>query len=233
MQPRGSFGGVVQRRRAPIHSAVRAMIELGTISLFVAAVMVLLMSPGPNMAFVIAHGVAHGWRGGVAAALGIGAADVVLTAVTVAGITPVIAQWPPAFDLIRFAGAIYLLWLAAKALQLPSELAMQTATQRSLSSVALRAMLNSLLNPKALLFFMVFLPQFVDPGHGMVAQQLLLLGGTLTIVSVTFHAALGSAGATVAKLMAGKGNAGRWPARGVALVMLLLAIRLMVMQEPS
>ncbi|MGT2490244.1 LysE family translocator [Cupriavidus basilensis] len=96
------------------------MIELATLSVFAAAVMVLLLSPGPNMAFVI--GARHHLRTRrrhPAAALGIAAADLVLTVLTATGITAVIAAWPPAFDLIRYAGALYLLWMACKALRRP------------------------------------------------------------------------------------------------------------------
>lgn len=93
------------------------MISLVTLGVFSGAVLLLLLSPGPNMAFVISQGVTHGWRGGVASALGIGVADLLLTALTAMGVTALVASWPPAFDLIRCAGVIYLLWLAFKTLQ--------------------------------------------------------------------------------------------------------------------
>lgn len=209
------------------------MIETTTLSVFAAAVLVLLMSPGPNMAFVVAHGVSHGWRGGVAAAVGIGAADLALTALTAAGVTAVVTQWPPAFDLIRLAGALYLLWMAWGALRSPGLLRNRPAERGSLASVALRAMLNSLFNPKALLFFMVFLPQFVDADRGGVAQQLLALGGVLTAIAVVFHAALGALGGAVHRLMPHNPVAARWRSRGMALVLLLLAVRLALLSKPA
>jgi threonine/homoserine/homoserine lactone efflux protein len=201
------------------------MIEPTTLLMFAGAVLLLLMSPGPNMAFVVAHGMSHGWRGGVAAALGIGAADLVLTGLTAAGVTTVVAQWPPALDLIRGAGVCYLLWLAWKALTRPGVLQRQAATQHSLVSIGRRAMLNSLLNPKALLFFMVFLPQFVE-AEGGVAQQLMVLGAVLTTISVAFHATLGALGGIVNRLATGDRRANRWPSRLLAAVLTLLAIRL-------
>lgn len=92
------------------------MIDLTSLWIFVGAVVLLLLSPGPNMAFVISHGVSYGWRGGVAAGLGIGLADLLLTALTATGITTLVASWPPSFELIRYAGVLYLLWLAFKTL---------------------------------------------------------------------------------------------------------------------
>ena len=155
------------------------MISLVTLGVFSGAVLLLLLSPGPNMAFVISQGVAHGWRGGIAAALGIGVADLLLTALTAMGVTAVVASWPPAFDLIRCAGVIYLLWLVFKTLQKRPSLGAAHVGSVALSRVFLQAMFNSLLNPKALLFFMVFLPQFVRPEAGPIALQLLVLGGVL------------------------------------------------------
>lgn len=76
------------------------------------AVFTLFMSPGPNMAFVLPHGMAHGPGGGIAAALGIASVDPVLTVLTTTGFTAGVAAWPPSFDLLRYLDAIDLLWLA-------------------------------------------------------------------------------------------------------------------------
>ncbi len=218
------------------------IIDLATLSLFSAAAGLLLLSPGPNMAFVVAHGVSHGWRGGVAAALGIAVADLVLTAltaagvtaagVTAAGVTAAVAGWPPAFDLIRWAGVGYLLWMAWGALRRPGFLQAGQLGTGSLASVAVRAMWNSLFNPKALLFFMVFLPQFVDTGKGRVAEQLLVLGFVLAAIAAVFHAALGALGGAVHRLVPSHPRAARWRGRGMALVLSLLAARLALMSRP-
>lgn len=209
------------------------VMEPASLGLFAAAVLLLLMSPGPNMAFVIAHGVGYGWRGSVAASLGIGLADLALTALTALGITAVVAQGPLAFDLIRLAGVLYLLWMACKAWRNPSVLTTQAGSQRALFSVTLRSMLNSLLNPKALLFFMVFLPQFVDPGKGGVARQLLVLGLVLTVIATVFHALLGAAGGTVRRFLSRHPKAATLQSRGLAAVLVLLALRLVLTSRPA
>jgi threonine/homoserine/homoserine lactone efflux protein len=209
------------------------MVELSTLLLFAGAVLLLLMSPGPNMAFVIAHGASYGWRGGVVAALGIGAADLVLTALTAAGLTAAIAQWPPSFDLIRWAGAFYLLWMAWKAIRVRAGLPLHSTIQASLMSVFIRAMLNSLLNPKALLFFMVFLPQFVVRGSSPVAQQILMLGLVLTLIATFFHVALGLVGGIIRGYASHKGESAKWQSRGLAFVLVLLAVRLAFTSRPA
>ncbi|WP_317204958.1 LysE family translocator [Janthinobacterium sp.] len=208
------------------------MISLNTLSMFSLAVTMLLLSPGPNMAFVMAQGASHGARGGVVAALGIGAADVALTLLTAGGVTAVVAAWPPAFDLLRWAGVAYLLYLARKALQPPAAGGAAPAPQRALAAVFVRSMLNSLLNPKALLFFMVFLPQFVDFGAGAVARQLLILGAVLTLISTVFHALLGGIGGAALRRLGRHALAARLRPYALAGLLLLLALRLVLMQRP-
>ena len=167
-------------------------VDVTTFLLFSSAVLVLLASPGPNMAFIVAHGMAFGPRGGVAAAAGIGCADLVMTLLTALGITAVIAAWPPSFDVLRYAGTAYLLYIAVKALQPASHSSGQArAAEGSLLEIFVKAMGGSLINPKPMLFFMVFLPQFVNPQRGSVASQLMVLGLTLAVLAFVFHAVLG------------------------------------------
>ena len=169
-----------------------AAVDSATLWLFAAAVLVLLVSPGPNMAFILAHGMAFGPRGGVAAAAGIGCADLVMTLLTALGVTAVVAAWPPSFDLLRYAGTAYLLYIAVKALQPASHSSGQPrAAEVCVLKVFVKAMCGSLINPKPMLFFMVFLPQFVNPQRGSVASQLMVLGLTLAVLAFVFHAVLG------------------------------------------
>lgn len=208
------------------------MMDLATLTMFVGAVLLLLLAPGPNMAFVISHGVAYGWRGGVASGLGIGAADVLLTLLTATGVTAVVAGWPPAFDLIRYAGVVYLLWLAYQALRARRPSPLAAVARVPLHSVFARALLNSLLNPKALLFFMVFLPQFVRPEHGAIAGQLLVLGLVLTVISGVFHTLLGVFGSALSRGFSGASTWARLQPWLLAAVLLLLALRLALMARP-
>lgn len=209
------------------------MVAFSTLSMFAIAVTMLLLSPGPNMAFVLAQGATQGARGGVAAALGIGAADIVLTVLTATGVTAVINAWPPAFDVIRYVGVLYLLHMAYQALRQRARADGAVAARISLGTVFRRSMLNSLLNPKALLFFMVFLPQFVDLSKGSVTQQLMILGGVLTLISIVFHALLGSL-ANVARRFVGRHpRAGQLQPYALASLLLLLALRLVLMQRPA
>ncbi len=200
------------------------MIDLHELALFIGAVLMLMISPGPNMAFVVAHGVSCGWRGGVAAAVGITAADLVLTALTAAGIGGLVASWPLALEVIRVIGVGYLLWMAWQAWNRPSGLLQLDARHKSLRAIARRAAVNSLFNPKALLFFVMFLPQFADAHRGPIAMQLMALGLVLSLVALLFHALLGTVGGALAGLLGSMPSI--WPSRMLALILAGLAAKL-------
>ncbi len=209
------------------------MIETSTLLTFSFAVLMLFLSPGPNMFFVLSHGIAHGSSGGLAAALGIVAADLVLTFLTATGVTALIAALPASFDVLRLAGAMYLLWLAWQSLVSSGQPKIGLANNIPKLEIFRRAMLNSLLNPKALLFFMLFLPQFANAKNGNVGWQLLILGLVLTFISLFFHSALGVFSGSVGQLFTRYPKAAKIQSWFLAGVMIFLAIRLLLLERPQ
>ncbi|QOF79225.1 LysE family translocator [Variovorax sp. 38R] len=210
------------------------MIGLATLSLFLLAVLALFLSPGPNMAFVMSHGVAHGPRGGFAAAVGISAADLVHTLFAATGVTALVAAWPPAFDVLRYAGALYLVWLAVQALRSDGGFRPGTQAQPAgFGRIVRMALLNNLVNPKALLFFMVFLPQFVDPTHGSVPLQLVQLGVVLSLAALAFNTLLGACSGQVGRWLQQRPGAEKFQRGLLAAVMLGLAVRLLFLDRPA
>ncbi|MGO4396154.1 LysE family translocator [Variovorax sp. M-6] len=209
------------------------MIDSHTLLLFLLAVLALFLSPGPNMAFVLSHGVALGPRAGFAAGLGIAAADLVHTLCAATGITALVAAWPPSFDLLRYAGALYLLWLAWQALRSGDTRQQARADATNFARVVRMAWLNNLVNPKALLFFMVFLPQFVTPSRGNVPLQLLLLGITLSLAGLVFNTVLGACSGQIGRWLQRRRGAAGFQRGLLAAVMLGLALRLLLIDRPS
>ena len=210
------------------------MIDLATFLLFLLAVLTLFLSPGPNMAFVMSHGMAYGPRGGLAAAIGIGGADVVLTALTATGVTAMVFAWSASFDVLRVAGAAYLMWLAIKTLRSPATALTSLKGNANLAfhTIAKNAMLGSLLNPKALLFFMVFLPQFVNPANGHVALQLVILGLVLSAASVVFNTLLGAFSGRLGTLVQRYPRAASFQKWLLGSVLAALAVRVFLTERP-
>lgn len=196
-----------------------------TFLLFVGAVLILMISPGPNMAFVLTSGAAHGWRGGVAAAVGIGVVDLVFTLVCAFGLAGLLAAYPAAFDAVRWAGAAYLIYLAVNCLRSARENPTISAAARDEPSrwaIFARGLASNIANPKAILFFLVFIPQFIDAARGPVFVQFVLLGVALAAISTVFHSSLGAVGAVGAAL------AGPSPKRKRGLQMLQAAVFLLI-----
>ena len=210
------------------------MIDLATFLLFLLAVLTLFLSPGPNMAFVMSHGMAYGPRGGLAAAIGIGSADVVLTALTATGVTAMVFAWSASFDVLRVAGAAYLMWLAIKTLLSPANpLAPGSSTANlTFHSIVKNSMLGSLLNPKALLFFTVFLPQFVNPAEGSIALQLVTLGLVLSAVLVVLNTLLGAFSGRLGTLVQRHPRAIGFQKWLLGSVLAALAVRMFLTERP-
>ena len=146
-------------------------------ALFMAAVLALNLTPGPDMLFCFANGVSQGRVVGAVAALGIGAGTLVHTAAAALGLAGLLLASPLAFDIVRYAGAAYLVWLAWKTLRAaPLGASGAALAPRSLWRVFAQGAVTNVLNPKVALFFLAFLPQFVDPNAGPVALQVFVLG---------------------------------------------------------
>jgi len=168
-----------------------------TIALFMAAALALNLTPGPDMMYVAARGVADGRRAGVVAALGIGAGTLVHIAALALGLAALLAAVPLAYDALRIAGALYLVVIGLQLLlRRPRADRGQRQAQAlaPLGTVFAQAVLTNVFNPKVALFFLAFLPQFVDQAAGPALAQIVLLGllfdvqGTVVNVAVALLA---------------------------------------------
>lgn len=163
---------------------------------FVVAGLALNIVPGADMTFIVASAARGGRRDGVIASLGVGAGALVHILAAVAGLSAILASSQALFDLIRYAGAAYLLWLAFTLLRNgASASGNRPGPPRSGWRLFRAAILVNVLNPKIALFFLAFLPQFVDPHAALPALQILCLGlwfdfaGTIVNIMVALAAA--------------------------------------------
>jgi threonine/homoserine/homoserine lactone efflux protein len=171
------------------------MPTLENLLLFLGASLALNLTPGPDMLYVVARGSSEGRAAGVVSALGITAGSLVHLAALTLGLSALLEQVPVAYDAVRLGGAAYLIWLGVRALWRPSALGtVGERDQAPLGRIFRQGIVTNVLNPKVALFFLAFLPQFVDPGRGSVVGQLLFLGllfntsGTLVNLAVAVTA---------------------------------------------
>jgi len=151
---------------------------------FVAACVILIVIPGPNVALIVANSVAHGARYGLITVAGTSSAVVVHLALTVLGATAVLSFLAASFDWLRWLGVAYLVWLGISAWRAPVvDLAKVGPQARSARLIFGRGFLVGLTNPKTLLFYGAFFPQFIVAGPN-AADQFLLLAVTFLVIAV-------------------------------------------------
>ena len=160
---------------------------------FLSAALIVQLVPGPGMLFILANGIAGGPRAGVAAACGAATGMIFHTFAAALGLAALFAHAPSAYDALRIVGAAYLLWLAIGHFRSASgdELAQGAPEAPSARRVFVRAWVNNLANPKVILFYLAFLPQFVAPRAASPTLQLLVLGFVFLLIGLVIDLALG------------------------------------------
>ena len=153
------------------------MFETHQLLLFIAAGLLLNITPGPDLLYIIARSLSQGREAGVVSALGIAAGCIVHSCAAAFGISVLLQASPAAYDALRLAGAAYLIYLGVKTLRSPATAqAVQRLQETPLRRIFWQGFVTNVLNPKVALFFLAFLPQFANPARGAVALQILVLG---------------------------------------------------------
>ncbi|MEV3922334.1 LysE family translocator [Actinomadura coerulea] len=167
--------------------------------LFLLAAVTLVAVPGPNHLYITTRSVGEGRRAGIASALGVETGTLVHIAAAAGGLSAVVAASATAFGFLRYAGAAYLIYLAYRALRGRRDPGAPDLEPRPLHRVYLDGVLVNVLNPKVVLFFLAFLPQFVDQDAGAVPLQIAVMGFVTALLGLAgdlvYAVAAGSIGA--------------------------------------
>jgi threonine/homoserine/homoserine lactone efflux protein len=169
-----------------------------TLLLFMSASLALNITPGPDMLYVAARSSSEGRTAGIVSALGIGAGTLVHITALALGLSALLTAVPVAYDVVRWLGAAYLIFLGLRAMLRPTSLAATSVQRAPLGIVFRQGVVTNVLNPKVALFFLAFLPQFVDPARGNPVAQTVALGllfdisGTIVNVLVALGASRAS-----------------------------------------
>lgn len=182
------------------------MISLTALAAFGAVALGMVLTPGPNMAYLVSRSICQGRTAGLISLVGVALGFVTYMLLAAFGITALVFAVPYAYDALRLAGAAYLGWLAWSALKpggrSPFEVRdLPPDSPRRLFTMGL---LTNLLNPKIAALYLSLLPQFIDAGQGDVLSQTLLLGTTQIAISVTVNAVIVLAAGSVAGFLAGR-----------------------------
>jgi threonine/homoserine/homoserine lactone efflux protein len=149
---------------------------LHSLLLFMAAGLALNLTPGPDMLYVAARSTSEGRAAGIVSSLGIATGTLFHISAVALGLSALLAAVPVAYTVVRIGGAIYLMYLGVRAFAKHSPLATREIARASLGTIFRQGAITNILNPKVALFFLAFLPQFVDPARGSAAAQIVVLG---------------------------------------------------------
>ena len=168
---------------------------------FLLAALMLNIAPGPDMLYVIGRSVGQGRRAGIVSALGVFVGCWVHILAAAFGIAALLRSSPLAFNLVRYAGAAYLIYLGIRMVVKRTDLSSQQLEPEKLGSIFRQGAITNMLNPKVAIFFLAFLPQFIDARRGSVVLQILFLGLIFNVGGTLVNLAVAYAGGTLGELL--------------------------------
>jgi threonine/homoserine/homoserine lactone efflux protein len=156
---------------------------------FAFATLILNLTPGPDMMYIIARSLGQGRRAGLISALGITGGCLFHAFAATVGIAALLRSWPAAFQVVRYAGAIYLVYLGVRLLmrRRPDGEVATTAPSAPLAAIFRQGVITNVLNPKVAMFFLAFLPQFVVPARGSATLQLAVMSVYFIFSTTVFN----------------------------------------------
>jgi threonine/homoserine/homoserine lactone efflux protein len=197
--------------------------------LFMSAALLLNLTPGPDMLFVIGSSAAHGRRAGVMASLGVGAGCLLHMVLAAVGLSALLAASAVAFELVKWAGAAYLVWIGLAMLRRPAAASGAPKAAVPPHKVFWQGAMTNALNPKVALFFLAFLPQFITPDASGQAAAFLMLGAWFNISGTLVNVVVALLASSVRQRLAQAGSTGRigaWLQRAAGALFVALGIKL-------
>lgn len=206
------------------------MLSIEQFAGFLLAAVLLTAAPGPDNMMVLSIGMSKGRRQGIVFGLGCALGCLSHTVLAVAGVSALIAASAEAFTALRICGGLYLLWLGVSALRNagPAGVAAVQGGTQTLGRLFLKGVFANAINPKVVLFFLSFLPQFVVPEQGSPGLQMALLGVAFTVQAAVLFGLLGYFSGTVGQWLKRRPGVGTLLDRVAGAVFIALGLRLLV-----
>jgi threonine/homoserine/homoserine lactone efflux protein len=186
------------------------LFPIDTLAAYLAAVLLVVMAPGPDNILAISRGLSQGRLAAILSSIGAGLGIMFHTVAAALGLTLVIQASPTAFWVVKLAGAAYLLWLGYKALTSRNLISFTPAAKQSMARVFATGLLSNVLNPKPGLFVLAFIPQFVNAARGPVHIQMLVYGAIFAVLTAVIFSVLGSYAARLSGWLERRPKATTW-----------------------
>jgi threonine/homoserine/homoserine lactone efflux protein len=225
---------------------------IDNLGLFIAAGILLNLTPGPDVLFIVSHSLKRGWRMGVVAALGITAGCFVHIAAAALGLSALMAASSTAFSILKWLGAAYLMYVGwsmltsaapdsaepstVNTIDLIAKKSINTGSRGlidSISSVFIKGFWTNVLNPKVALFFLAFLPQFIAPGAAHKTTVFLLLGLIFNFNGLWINLGYAALGAALAQRFSALRHGMHWLERVAGALFIGFGLKLALTDNPS
>jgi threonine/homoserine/homoserine lactone efflux protein len=203
------------------------MFESATLVTYLAASIAIILAPGPAQALVLARSVNEGAKAGVLTGIGLNVGTIVHAIAAALGLSAVLATSAAAFTIVKFLGAGYLIYLGIQTLRSKTPTDNQAQIMKSSPLQAFReSVITGILNPKVAIFFLAFLPQFVNPARGFVFLQFLVLGSILALLDICYESVLAFAAGSMSDWFMQNPRFTLWRQRIMGVVLVGLGVRL-------
>jgi threonine/homoserine/homoserine lactone efflux protein len=203
------------------------MIDPAKFALFITVSWALIIAPGPDMLYVITRGMAHGRRAGMLSALGVICGILVHTIAAALGLTLIFQTSALAFLAVKYLGAAYLIYLGIKSWRERNGFALQISSSPvSSGQLFWQGVLSNVLNPKIAIFFLAFLPQFVDKSSSQMTLQLIVLGLTFAFLGLLFLIVVGYSSGTIGSWITRRPHYAQFLGRLSGGILVALGVRL-------
>ena len=209
------------------------MIETSQILLFLAASFLLCLAPGPDNIYVLTQGITKSKKAAIITTLGLCSGLIIHTSAAAFGISIIFQTSEVAFNIVKFAGVAYLLYIAYQAFKYrnePLDLSVQNSSSE-LKKLFLKGFIMNILNPKVSIFFLAFLPQFVNTANGNVPLQMIILGVLFMIMTVVVFSAIGVSGNLLSSKLLEKPNIVKYMNILTSFVLVSLSVKLALSQR--
>lgn len=201
---------------------------------FLAAGILLNLTPGTDTMYILGRSMAHGTRAGILSVLGISTGSLIHTLAAASGLSLVLANSAAAFMFVKYCGALYLVYMGIRMLLSAGKTKQGQRVEKvvvSPKSIYLSGILTNVLNPKVALFFLAFLPQFIDPLYSSTMVSFILLGGTFVVTGTCWCLVLAVFSAKISRLLQKSGRGSTLFSRLSGLVFVGLGVRLALVER--
>lgn len=209
------------------------MIDMSSLYMFIAASFLLCLAPGPDNIYVLTQGMTKSKKAAIVTTLGLTSGLIIHTSAAAFGISVIFQTSEIAFNIVKYAGAAYLLYIAYQAFKYRNEkldLSVQNSSSE-LKKLYFKGFVMNILNPKVSIFFLAFLPQFVNPSLGSVPMQMITLGAVFMLLTIVVFSSIGVAGNLLSAKLLEKPNIVKYMNILTSFVLVSLGIKLALSQR--